>query len=1169
MQFFANPVAFLVVFEDWSFHVRYANDSLVFSPSDLVVYLDSAFASWMDRWHVSQGAIPNGEATAPLPLLLNGVECQRDEDDEESRLIARKGQEHEQKFLEKLRQTGCEIAELSLKHQHDSTLEAMQAGLQYIYQAKLEHENFAGYADFLVRTPGESELGEFHYEVWDTKLARSVKPSFIVQLCAYSEFLESIQQRKPHKFAVILGNGEQAEYEFQKYRYLYRHLKQRFLNFQEKFSPDQIPDPRQFKNHGAWSKYAGECLREVDHLSLVANISQRQIQKLEAAGISTLSALADILIEAVPKLNPLVFRRLQTQARLQKEANWTATLPYEVCIPPEDEPRRGLALLPPASQLDVYFDIEGFPLVDGGLEYLLGAVCIEQQEPRFFDWWAHDTAQERQSFQKFVEWVHDRWKSDPNMHVYHYAAYEVSAMRRLMGKHGVCERLVDDLLRNHVFVDLYTVVRQGLVIGSPGYSLKDIESLYGRVRQGEVRTAGGSVVAYHEWMVSGESQSWEKSPRLSQIRDYNRVDCESTWQLAQWLRERQKENGISYWAMKNKQEEPQSNVNDQRERADNLAQELLECVADAGTPHDKATQMQVLLAHLLGFHWREAKPVFWRQYSRNEMSEEELINDVDCLGGLQRTDQRPYPVARSMIYQYRYDPEQETKLHPGSACYFGQNLNNGVTIHSLDQQSGLVEIKKAGTDECSTLPARLSLIPKEYVDSQIIAEAVYRYVEAWSRRDILSSAIDDLLQQRAPRIRNHRNGDLIPSEADLLAGTIDIIQRMDHTVLCIQGPPGTGKTFTAAQAILALLEQGKTVGVTANSHKAILNVLRATHEAMQKSGRSFPIVKVGEAEDDSLIVRGEIGHLKNSADGIKAINGEPVLIGGTAWLFSRPEFEGQLDYLFVDEAGQFSLANTVGVGLSANNLVLVGDQMQLSQPLQGSHPGKSGTSALDYLLEGQATIPPEKGILLNQTWRLHPDICDFISSAFYEGKLRSHPRTEAQRIETSGTLITRQTGIHFVPVAHTGNLQSSREEVAMVQSLVRELLGASVWQKANEPPGRLTLQDILVVSPYNYQVRLLQDALGPQARVGTVDKFQGQEADVVIVSLASSTIEDAPRGVEFILEPNRLNVAISRAKALAILVGNPGLISGDFSSARAMELANLFCWLVEYAEGKA
>ena len=798
------------------------------------------------------------------------------------------------------------------------------------------------------------------------------------------------------------------------------------------------------------------------------------------------------------------------------------------------------------------------------LEYLFGAVCCEEDNCHFHDWWAHDQEQERVAFAQFIDWVHARWKHYPAMHIYHYASYEVAAMRRLMGKHATREREVDELLRNQVFVDLLTVVRQELVIGTTGYSLKDIECLYMEAREGGVTTAGGSVVAYHAWMESEESEDWRASPLLTDIRDYNRVDCESTWHLAEWLRAVQKKSRIKYLPISPPDEKK---VNDEAHPSTLLAAKLLQQVNEGQVAEPERAEIQRLLAYLLEYHWREAKPVFWAMFARAEMTEQELVDDLDCLGGLARTKKPCQPVKRSFTYEYRFDPDQDTKLHEGSVCFFSHDLSVTTTIETFDAERGVLEIKLGPKKE--TPPSRLSLIPSEQVSARPIAEAVFRYVEAWSQGTIQSQAVDDLLRRRPPRLNRHRGGPIIPDNTNLLDASVDVVRRMQETVLCIQGPPGTGKTYTAAHSILGLLRDGKKVGVTANSHKAILNLLQTVVEVMTAVGDDFRVVKVGESEDDPLIANGAIEYIKESKEACHGLGDGPVVMGGTAWLFSRPELMAAFDYLFIDEAGQFSLANTVGVGPSANNLVLVGDQMQLAQPVLGTHPGDSGKSALNYLLAGHATIPPTLGVFLDRTWRLHPDICGFISAAVYDGRLSSQSCTASQRIETSGGLISKLAGIVFIPVPHEGNSQCCEEEAVVVEQLIHELIGRRVKEGEPTRSRKLTIKDILVVAPFNMQVRMLKKRLGPTAKVGSVDKFQGQEAQVVIVSMCSSTLEDSPRGAEFLLEPNRLNVAVSRAKTLAIVVGNPNLVAARCGTIRDMELANLFCWLVEYARAES
>ena len=293
------------------------------------------------------------------------------------------------------------------------------------------------------------------------------------------------------------------------------------------------------------------------------------------------------------------------------------------------------------------------------------------------------------------------------------------------------------------------------------------------------------------------------------------------------------------------------------------------------------------------------------------------------------------------------------------------------------------------------------------------------------------------------------------------------------------------------------------------------------------------------------------------------------LLGGTAWALSDPGLRGKLDYLFVDEAGQVSVANLMGMAAATENIVLCGDQMQLGQPVQGAHPGESGLSILEYLLQGKATIPPDMGVFLATTWRLHPELCHFLSDAVYEGRLHAAPQTAQRRVclsQTGGRIITREAGLVFVSVPHEGNTQASDEEVQAVREVVGELLGRDITDTSGQRLRPLQLSDILCVAPYNMQVRKLQTALGPDARVGTVDKFQGQEAPVVILSMCASQGDTSPRGIDFLFHKNRLNVALSRAQSLAIVVASPALARTRCQTLTHMEQVNLFCRVME--EGK-
>ena len=1118
-----------------------------YSPTDLIVYLEGDFAAWCERLAAERAFGSCSHATID-PIIAP------DEVDAETELVAAKGIEHENRYLEALRTREPGLVELSRDHPPADTLAAMRAGAPVIFQAHLENGAWHGYPDFLFRVDGESDLGTWHYEPWDTKLARSAKPYFLTQLCAYADLLEQIQGRRPRSLVIVLGNGEERHFTTDDYFYHFLQLRDSFLAFQDAWSPEQSPHPGFDRGWGRWTAAAEALLERSDHLSRVANITRGQIRRFEEAGITTATALAASNGDEIPHIASAVRERLRTQAALQLKSRGAAAPFWELRPRSEAEPRRGLALLPPASKLDVYFDMEGFPFAEGGLEYLFGAAADEPDGPAFRDWWGHKDVEEKRAFEGFIDYVMARWRQDPTMHVYHYAAYERSALRRLMGKYATREAEVDDLLRHGVLVDLYAVVRQGFIVGTPSYSLKDIERLYLPARVEAVTSAGGSIVEYQRWLDSGEPPEWQQSPILSAIRDYNRVDCESAGQLRAWLVARQAEAGISY-VPENGDAPADEGADREPSEAEILAEKLLTRAASEGDPERR--RVTELLAWLVEFHRREERPMWWRMFERHGMSEEELRDDFDCLAGLSRTA-APRPEKRSHVYQYAFDPAQDTRLEAGSKCFVAGDPDCRAEILSFDGDAGRLEIKST----CAHLPERLSLIPDEYVGAGVIKEAVLRFAQSWADGGGVHPCVEDLLFRRTPRIRGHQGGALLDPSAELLPQVVDLAGRLECTTLCIQGPPGTGKTFTAAAVIADLLRRGKRVGITANSHKVILNLMGAVVDAM----RGFvpvPMYKVGGETDDPLFTD-SVAELK-SAEVAEVLGTSPVLVGGTAWVFSRPELAGRFDYLFIDEAGQVCLANAVAVGLSAANLVLVGDQMQLAQPAQGCHPGESGRSCLVYALHGHATIPRDFGIFLGTSWRMHPDVCRFISGAIYDGRLTSHSHTERQAIAGArpGGLVPRETGIVFVPVEHVGCTQWSDDEADVIGRIVDELLARTVVDRDGRPHP-LTLDDILFVAPFNMQVRTLRERYGPAARIGSVDKFQGQEAPVVIVSLCASTLEEAPRGASFLLDRNRLNVAVSRAQALAIVVASPALLAARCGSIEEMGLVNVLCRLARH-----
>jgi uncharacterized protein len=584
----------------------------------------------------------------------------------------------------------------------------------------------------------------------------------------------------------------------------------------------------------------------------------------------------------------------------------------------------------------------------------------------------------------------------------------------------------------------------------------------------------------------------------------------------------------------------------------------------------KGDPLSAALADVIDFHRREQKPMWWRMFDRTEATDEELRDDSGCIQGVTAVG-TPVTEKLSLVQSYSFDPSQECKLKIDDKVMFTHNIDGKFTLVDLDLEAGTLKLKmsKKALDEKfeGSFPEQGSLIPDEFVSAKPIQIAL---TEVGNKHlaGTLHAPVDALLKRLVPAGSLQKDGETTINAASRIAAG------MSGACLVIQGPPGTGKTYTAAQVITSLLAAGKKVGVTSNSHKAIINLLNACGEATKESGTTLRGIKVGGDKDEEFHKANQgIQFIQSSKDAIGAYGSG--IVGGTAWLFALPEWEDQLDFLFVDEAGQVSLANSIAVARSAKNIVLLGDQMQLEQPIQGTHPGDAGLSSLQYALKDlksskedspvfHSVVPKDYGLFLGESRRMHPSVCRFVSEIVYEGRLGSHPDTEKQRIAVpkDATLITKENGVIFVGVPHDGNIQQSEEEVAQVKALYEEMVGRE-YTGSDGKTKKLALDDFLFISPYNAQVRALQTALPKDARVGSVDKFQGQEAPVCILSLCSSYGEYGSRGLAFILDRNRLNVALSRAQCLAIVVADPRIASATASSINEMMLLNVFCKVVD------
>ncbi|HSP72918.1 MAG TPA: TM0106 family RecB-like putative nuclease, partial [Gaiellaceae bacterium] len=1018
--------------------MRLSEGTISLSPSDLTAYLACEHLTQLEL------AVARGDLARPH------------RDDPQSDLIRLKGVEHEAAYLRQLRDDGRDVVEIRVEDDDGEwdweraaheTQDAMRAGREVIYQAAFVDGHWHGLADFVVRQPDGG------YEAVDTKLARHPKPYFVLQLCFYSEQIGRLQGRLPERLHVVLGTGETASFRLADFDAYYRRVRERFL--------DAVHRPRETEpypcDHCALCDFKELCdawWDERDHLVRVAGIRRDQIARLAGAGIETLEQLGSAPPETeVERMAAVTFAKLREQAALQLRHRLGGEHTWHTLAP---EAERGLALLPKPSPGDLFVDIEGDPFWEPGrgLEYLLGVTELDGGEPRFRAFWAHDRDEERRAFEQFVDFVHERLRADPGLRVYHYAPYEPSALKRLAAAFGTREEEVDDLLRGEVLVDLYAVVRQGLRISHPRYSLKNVEQFFLR-RAAELRAGDDSILLYERWRE-------ERDPAILQaIRDYNEEDCLSTYLLREWLLERKAEAEAEWgteiaWREPPEQREPDEEAVEEREERERLCDELLE-------------RGETLAARLLDYHRREAKPVWWAFFDRLEQTSDELVEDAEAIGGLELVGE-----VAERTYDFRF-PLQQHKLDPGDGVIDPVTGQGTGTIVELDDVAGTLRLHRGPKVDERPLPR--ALIPGGPYDTSCQRAALLRFGRALGTGRY--AALESVLR-REPPLGGAR------VQVSTLEEAKELVERVEGRHLFVQGPPGSGKTYSGARLIVHLLGRGKRVGVSATSHKAIHNLLREIERAAVEEGVEFRGLKRGDGGES----RYEGRFVTTAKDGFT--DPEVGLVAGTAWLHARPELDQTLDYLFVDEAGQVSLADALAKGTAARTLVLLGDPLQLAQVTQAIHPDGSGVSVLEHLLGEDQTIPEDRGLFLGRTYRMHPEVCRFVSDAFYESRLDSAEGCERQTTAAG-------VGLRFLPVEHVANRRSSLEEAVAIRDEIRRLLGAP-WTNAAGVTAPLRLGDVLVVAPYNEQVGLLAETLPEGARVGTVDKFQGQEGAVVFFS---------------------------------------------------------------------
>jgi hypothetical protein len=770
--------------------------------------------------------------------------------------------------------------------------------------------------------------------------------------------------------------------------------------------------------------------------------------------------------------------------------------------------------------------------------------------------WALSRIDEKAAFERFVDFVSERLETYPDLHIYHYAPYEPAALKRLMGRYATRENEIDRMLRAGLFVDLYAIVRHGIRAGVESYSIKKLEPLYAFERTVGLPDAGAVMARVQASLELGDFDSIGPDERTA-VTGYNRDDCLSAWRLRDWLEEIR--SGLIAAGATIERPLPRSG-----EAGEDLSAWQLKIAAlierlTSNVPIDprersREQHARWILAHILDWHRREDKAAWWEYFRLSALSSNELLDEMAGLSGLTFVGSVGGTV-KAPIHRYRFPPQDtelrgEEDLRQAGGDKFGK-------VFAIYLEDRTIDIKKR-QDTADVHPE--AVFAHQIVDARVLAEALVRIGEYVADHGLATEgpyqAARDLLLAVAPRT----GGEALKRDDETnLAAAIRLASRFQG-VLPIQGPPGAGKTHIGGRMICTLAQAGKCIGVTANSHKVIRNVLDEVLEAAPELGASVHCIQKVTEDEINLP---QLRFTTDNAELLDAIGTSCACAAGTAWLWARPDAHESVDVLFVDEAAQMSLANVIAVSQAARSLVLLGDPRQLEQPTQGSHPEGTDVSALTHILGEHATIPADRGLFLGETWRLHPDICAFTSELFYDDRLRSRPGLELQEIRSTSRI--RGSGLRFLPVVHAGNQSSSPEEADAIRDFVAEILASkATWINQENKEMPIRLDDILIIAPYNAQVFELQDRIAG-GRIGTVDKFQGQEAPIVIYSITTSSSLDAPHGMEFLYSPNRLNVATSRARAICVLVGSPAVFEAECRTPRQMQLLNAFCRYLEMA----
>jgi uncharacterized protein len=1090
-----------------------------------------------------------------LTVKLGAHTAERNHPNAFAELLMAKGLAHEEACLAEFEARGLSIFRTPAQNGVETFAQwvsrvgnPMLDGWDVIYQFPMVHDGLRGIADFLVRVPEPVE-GYAIYEPYDAKLARlEAKPAHVLQLCFYADAIKALTGSAPYKMHLWLGSGDVEPLEVDQFGAYWRRLRRRLATVLVNPRIDEVRPEK--CSHCEFCEYSQQCQdiwRAADSLEFVAGIRRTEKDAFENADIATLVELSEVNSHT-PLVPAARQDRLRRQAELQVASRAAPDDPpsFRPVTPGEDPVwGHGYANLPEADPADIYFDLEGHPFwtPSAGLFFLFGLWYQVNGEWIYEARWAHELDAQDAKAADLVEFFDRRRQQHPDFHVYHYNHTERSALASMtLGRPS--EALFTHLRDTGLFVDLMKVATNSFQVGVESYGLKSLEALADYQRQGDIEGGAGAVVDYDQYMTSGNPEL------LAAIARYNEDDVRATRALHGWLLDhRPPETEWRESVLDGYAEDPELNV---------LIEQLL--ASNPGT-------LEHLLGELLGYWRRERSADVVPKFAKLETDTHELLEDPNVVAGLSFVELQEHQGKQggltNAVFSWPDQPLVED-LTNGSVLIAGGPGESGFAgLVGFDRDQHMLTLRwNEKQMDAGYYPRALS--PDDWVNPDpkpaMLSEVGYQVLGvpgAGSPNPVTTALMERALPRFLPGA-GPADG-LFRDDLESILGWVD---DLDSSFVAIQGPPGTGKTYRGAHIIHALICSGKRVGISAFGHTAIDNLLAAVHSVFEEKGQLDLLIASKKVKDKAAA--GSLVGVKYPTTNKAAANAKYNLVAGTSWLFASPSMQdAPVDVLVIDEAGQLALADAVVSSRSAQNMILLGDPLQLAQVSKAAHPDGAGASILEHVLGEDATMPANRGVFLSETRRLHPAICDFISTQFYEGRLSSHTGCGVRNIDGVDP------GLVWLKAHHEGRSTESPEEAELVANAILGLLGRE-WTDADGERSQLSAADFMVVAPYNDQVHLMREVLAGNTRtaaveVGTVDKFQGGEAPVVFFTMATSTGDDMPRGPEFLFSRNRLNVALSRAQFVAYVVCNEDLLDSRARTVEDMRLIGTLGAFVESA----